>query len=249
MCAITDIPLDKPEIALAAQRAEKDYVGVNCGIMDQYASACGVKDHAMLLDCATLLCEQVPIKLGEYSLVIINCNKPHNLVESKYNERRAETEEALRLFKTVLPVNNLAEITEEQFEKYGKELLSGKIYDRAKHVVTECDRVEKAAKAMKSENIKDLGQLLNESHISLREDYEVTGRELDALWESAISFPYCIGSRMTGAGFGGCTVSLVETKHKEEFEKHVKSAYYEKTGITPSIYNADISDGIIIEKI
>ncbi len=132
--------IDKKEIALLAQKAEREYAKVNCGIMDQYASANGLKDHAILLDCKKIEHEYVPFDLGEYALVIANCNKPHNLVESKYNERRRETEDALEIFKTVLPVECLAEVTVEEFEKY-KGLLSGKIADRAKHVVYECERV------------------------------------------------------------------------------------------------------------
>ena len=248
MATITGAPLDKPRIALLAQKAEREYVGVNCGIMDQYASACGIKDHAMLLDCATLFCEQVPIDLGDYSLVIINCNKPHNLVESKYNERRAETEEALRLFQTKLPVDCLAEVTEEQFAFYGKKLLTGKIYDRAKHVVEECERAKKAAQAMRSDDMAMLGRLLSASHESLRDLYEVTGKELDTLQEAALLTPYCIGSRMTGAGFGGCTVSLVKTAYKYAFEEFVLDYYKQKTDLTALVYDVEISDGITIDK-
>ena len=249
MATVTDTPLDKPKIALLAQKAEREYAGVNCGIMDQYASACGVKGHAMLLDCATLFCEQIPVELGEYSLVIVNCNKPHNLVESKYNERRAETEQALKLLQSVLRVNSLAEVTEEQYYSYAKRLLSGKIYDRAKHVVEECSRVNKAAVAMRSGDMTRLGKLLNASHDSLRDLYEVTGEELDTLQEIALSFPHCIGSRMTGAGFGGCTVSLVKSTYRQTFEDYIIEEYTRKTGYAPSVYNTTIDDGITIEKL
>ena len=248
MCALTGEKMDKPQIAIAAQKAERDYVGVNCGIMDQYASACGVKGHAMLLDCATLDCEQVPVDLKEYSLVIANCNKPHNLVESKYNERRAETEAALAALKATLPINNLAEVTEEDFARYGN-LLSGKVYDRAKHVVFECARVKAAEKAMKTGDIKALGKILNESHFSLRDLYEVTGAELDALQKAALSFPYCIGSRMTGAGFGGCVISLVKTDKKQEFISAVTERYAAKIGYPPSVYQTEIDDGITVKKL
>ena len=249
MATITDIPLDKPKIALLAQKAEREYAGVNCGIMDQYASACGVKGHAMLLDCATLYCEQIPVELGDYSLVIVNCNKPHNLIESKYNERRAETEQALSLLRPVLKVNSLAEVTEEQFETYGKRILSGKIYDRAKHVVEECARVNKAAVAMRTGDMMGLGKLLNASHDSLRDLYEVTGKELDTLQETALSFPHCIGSRMTGAGFGGCIISLVKSTYSQTFRQFVTEEYIKKIGYAPSVYNADIDDGITIKKL
>lgn len=248
MCVVTDTPLDKPEIALAAQRAEREYAGVNCGIMDQYASACGVAGHAMLLDCATLTCEQVPVDLGEYSLVIANCNKPHNLVESKYNERRAETEEALRTLQTALKINCLAEVSVQDFARYGS-LLKGKVYDRAKHVVEECARVEEAAAAMKKGDVRALGRLLNRSHASLRDLYEVTGRELDALWEAALASPDCVGSRMTGAGFGGCTISLVRAAGKEAFIRALTERYAAKIGYPPSVYEAEIEDGITVKKL
>ena len=249
MMTLTGEPLDKVKIALLAQKAEREYVGVNCGIMDQYASACGVKGHAMLLDCATLDCEQIPVDLGDYSLVIINCNKPHDLVESKYNERRSETESALAGFKKVLSVENLADISIENFEKFGKKVLSGKIYDRAKHVVYECDRVNKAAVAMRSGDVRALGKLLNASHESLRDLYEVTGKELDTLQSLAVSHEACVGSRMTGAGFGGCVISLVKTDRKREFIDFVTENYEKIIGYAPSSYEADLDDGITVEKL
>ena len=239
---------DSVDVALKAQRAEREYTGVNCGIMDQYASACGKKNSVMLLDCSTVKCDYLPLNLGDYSLVIINCNKPHNLVESKYNERRAQTEEALSILKTVLPVSCLAEVSVEQFEKYGKKL-SGKVYDRCKHVVEECERVNKAAAAMKSGDILLLGKLLNESHKSLKELYEVTGAELDALAAAAQAHPACIGSRMTGAGFGGCTISLVHKDGVDDFKKVVSAEYLNKIGYECKIYDAEIADGITVTKI
>jgi galactokinase len=236
------------EVALTAQKAEREFTGVNCGIMDQYASACGKKEHAILLDCKTLQREHIPMQLGEYSLLLINCNKPHNLVESKYNERRAETEEALRLLQTKLKITCLADVTAEQFEEFGS-VLSGKIYDRAKHVVEECERVRKATIALKNGEMPALGTLLNESHTSLRDLYEVTGKELDALAESAQSHPACIGSRMTGGGFGGCTVSLVKTAQKEEFKAYVLEQYKKKIGYDAKCYEAAVADGITTEKL
>lgn len=240
--------IDKKEIALLAQKAEREYAKVNCGIMDQYASANGLKDHAILLDCKKIEHEYVPFDLGEYALVIANCNKPHNLVESKYNERRRETEDALEIFKTVLPVECLAEVTVEEFEKY-KGLLSGKIADRAKHVVYERERVNEAVAAMRSGDVVTLGRLLNESHESLKTLYEVTGRELDVLAETAQSFDGCLGSRMTGAGFGGCTISVVEKGETEEFKKYVGDKYLAEIGYAASFYDAEIDDGITVEKL
>lgn len=240
--------IDPVEVALLAQKAEREYAGVNCGIMDQYASACGKKGHAMLLDCKTLDCEYVPVKTGDYSLVIINCKKPHNLVESKYNERRAETEEALSVLKPVTGISALAELTVSEFEK-NKNLLSPTVAKRTAHVVYESERVARAAVAMKTGDMLLLGKLLNESHASLRDLYEVTGKELDTLQSLAQSHPACAGSRMTGAGFGGCTVSLVKSSAKKDFEKFVLENYKTKIGYEAECYEAEISDGITVERV
>lgn len=240
--------IDNREIALLAQRAEREYAHVNCGIMDQYASANGKKNHAILLDCKNVTHKYVPLDLGDYKLVIANCNKPHNLVESKYNERREETECALKTLQTVLNVDCLAEVSAEQFEMH-KNLLSDKVRDRAEHVVWECKRVDEADDAMQQGNLVKLGQLLNASHKSLKEKYEVTGIELDTLAETAQSFPQCLGSRMTGAGFGGCTISIVKKDAVAEFIKYVGEKYKEKIGYNASFYDADIDDGIVVEKI
>jgi galactokinase len=238
---------DNVQVAQLAQKAEIEFAGVNCGIMDHYASACGKKDYAMLLDCKTLKCEYVPFRLGEYSLVIINCNRPHNLIESKYNERRSETEEALKTLQEALPVTCLADVTEKDFEQYAH-LLHGKVRYRAKHVIEECTRVRLAADAMKEGNIPLLGDLLNGSHDSLRYLYEVSCHELDTLVEAARSHPACVGSRMTGGGFGGCTISLVKTAQKQEFEQYVCEKYLQEMGYAASCYEADIDDGITVKK-
>lgn len=240
--------LDKVDIALKARQAEREYVGVNCGIMDQYASACGKKGMVMLLDCSTLECEYLPLALGNYTLVIADCKKPHNLIESKYNERLAETEEALEILKRKINVSALAEITPSQLETYGTELPE-KLKKRAEHVVCECERVKEASKALKSGDMKRLGELLNLSHRSLSELYEVTGKEPDALASSARNEKSCLGSRMIGGGFGGCTISLVEKDKTEEFKQRVYDKYYEETGYRAEFYETDISDGIITEKL
>lgn len=240
--------LDKVDIALKARQAEREYVGVNCGIMDQYASACGKKGMVMLLDCSTLECEYLPLALGNYALVIADCKKPHNLIESKYNERLAETEEALDILKRKINVSALAEITPSQLETYGTELPE-RLKKRAEHVVCECERVKEASKALKSGDMKRLGELLNLSHRSLSELYEVTGKEPDALASSARNEKSCLGSRMIGGGFGGCTISLVEKDKTEEFKQRVYDKYYEETGYRAEFYEADISDGIIAEKL
>lgn len=248
LAAVAGERIDPVEIALLAQRAEREYTGVNCGIMDQYASACGKKDMCMLLDCKTLSCTYVPFALGDYALVIANTNKPHNLVESRYNERRAECETALKALSAKLKVSCLADVTPAQFERWGH-LIGGKPYSRAKHVIEECARVEEAVKAMQSGDIAALGRLLNASHASLKELYEVTGKELDALAGAAQSHPACVGSRMTGAGFGGCTISLVKRDAVDDFVKFVGERYLEKIGYAATFYPAEIADGITVREL
>ncbi len=248
LAAVAGEKVDPVEIALLAQKAEHEYAGVNCGIMDQYASACGKKRHAILLDCKTLEREYVPVDLGDCTLVIINCKKPHNLVESKYNERRAETEKALEILQTKKNISCLADLTPMEFACIGS-VLEGKVKDRAHHVVEECERVRLAVKAMKEGNMVELGNLLNASHASLRDMYEVTGKELDTLAAVAQKHPACLGSRMTGAGFGGCTVSLVKKSGVESFEKQVAEEYFAATGYRAEVYDSDIDDGIRIEKL
>ena len=248
LAAVAGEEIEPVNIALLAQKAEREFAGVNCGIMDQYASACGKKGNAMLLDCKTLECKYVPVKMGAYSLVIINCNKPHNLVESKYNEHRAETDEGLKILKEIAGITCLADLTVKQFDRCAS-LLHNKIRYRVKHVVEECERVNLAQKAMRAGDMLTLGNLLNESHTSLRYLYEVTGKELDALATAAQSHPACAGSRMTGGGFGGCTISIVKTEAVEDFKKYVLEKYEKATGYKATCYDAEISDGITVQKI
>ena len=248
LCEYAGVAYDKVQLALISQRAENKYAGVNCGIMDQFASAMGKKDHAVLLDCSTLAYEYVPLQLGEYCLVVANCNKPHNLVESKYNVRRQEVETALKALQKVLPVSCLAEITPKQFLE-AKYLLSGVVAKRAEHVVMECDRVNKAVTALRAGDIVELGRLLNESHFSLRDLYEVTGKELDTLSGLARKETDCLGSRMIGAGFGGCTISIVKKTAVEGFIRRVGKAYQDSIGYKASFYETSIEDGITVEKL
>lgn len=239
--------IDKRELAVISQRAENNYCGVNCGIMDQFASANGKAGHAVLLNCATLDYEYVPLDLKDCVLVLSNCNKPHNLVESKYNERRGEVEEALKILQGAIPkIQKLADVTLAQLEEH-RSLLSPLLYRRAYHVVSECDRVKRSVEALNNGELEAFGKLLNASHVSLRDDYEVTGKELDALAAAAQSFAGCLGSRMTGAGFGGCTVSVVKKNRTEEFIQTVGKAYREKIGYDATFYVAEIADGIIDE--
>lgn len=234
------------DVALCAQKAEKEFAGVNCGIMDQYASACGRKNNAMLLDCKTLDCRYVPIELGDYELVIINSKKPHNLIESKYNERRAETELALSVLQKYTGASCLADVTTDELERYGKHLPET-VRRRARHVVTECARVSAAVRALGRGDMAELGSLLDASHASMRDDFEITGFELDALAQAAREHEACVGSRMTGGGFGGCTVSIVERGGVADFKKSVCEKYLAATGYTAECYETEISDGIIIE--
>lgn len=249
LAVVADEQFDPVEVAKVAQAAEIGYAGVNCGIMDQYASACGRKGMAMLLDCKTLQCDYLPLDLGGYAMVITDCKKPHNLVESKYNERRRESEEALAILQTQLKdITCLADVTQEQFSRYAG-LLPGVLRKRASHIVNECARVERAAKALRSGDILTLGKLLNESHASLKNLYETTGFEPDVLAETAQAHPACIGSRLTGGGFGGCTISLVKSGCVEEFEEYLLNSYEQKTGYRAVCYQTDISDGITVKNI
>lgn len=237
------------ELAVLSQKAENEYCGVNCGIMDQFASAMGKKDKAILLDCKTLAYEYVPLELGKYEIVVSNCNKPHNLVESKYNERRGEVEQALAKLKEVYPqITCLAEVTPEMLGR-AKGVLSGKVLDRAEHVVGECARVEQAAESLKHGNIEKLAQLVNASHDSLSKLYEVAGKELDTLVRLARAQKGCIGARMIGAGFGGCTISIVEKEFAEDFKRAVGNSYEKEIGYAASFYDTSVEDGVTVKKL
>ena len=240
---------DLKEMAVLSQKAENEYCGVNCGIMDQFASAMGKKDKAILLDCKTLEYEYIPFELGKYEIVVANCNKPHNLVESKYNERRAEVEEALARLKRAYPdISCLADVTPAMFEA-AKGALQGRIRDRAAHVVYECARVNEAAEALKGGNIEKLAALINASHDSLSRLYEVAGEELDALAYTAREQDGCIGARMIGAGFGGCTISIVEKAKAEAFKAAVGEKYKQKIGYAAGFYDTSIEDGVTVRKL
>ncbi|HAC11897.1 MAG TPA: galactokinase [Clostridiales bacterium] len=236
------------DLALIGQYSENNFNGVNCGIMDQFAIAMGKKDHAILLDCSTLAYEYVPLKLGDYCIVVANCNKPHNLVESKYNVRRHEVEVALKKIQEVKPIKALAELSVEEFNEV-KYLLSGVVEKRAEHVVTECARVTEAVAALKRGDLAELGRLLNESHYSLRDLYEVTGKELDMLSSLARKEAGCLGSRMIGAGFGGCTISIVKKSAVEGFIRRVDRAYFDAIGYRASFYETSIEDGVTVSKL
>lgn len=238
---------DNKKIALLCQDVENNYCHVNCGIMDQFASSNGKKNMAMLLDCKKVECEYIPCDFGEYSLLVCNCNKPHSLIKSEYNTRRKEVEEGLNILKQYKKdLECLADLSLLDYELI-ENSLTGKIKDRVTHIVTECDRVNKAVKCLKNNQIREFGKLLNESHYSLRDNYEITGKELDTLSELMRNNPYCIGARMTGAGFGGCCICLVEKGKEENLKTECVSKYEEIIGYKPTFYDITIEDGIKIE--
>jgi galactokinase len=231
------------DIVKRTKEAENQFVGVNCGIMDQFAIGMGKKDCAILLDTNTLKYEYANIKLNGASIVIANTNKRRGLTDSKYNERRRECETALKALQTKLDINFLCEINEEEFERNRHLIQDDVCARRAKHAIYENQRTLKAVKALENNDIELFGKLMNASHISLRDDYEVTGIELDTLVEIAWERPGVIGSRMTGAGFGGCTVSIVKDEFVDDFIKNVGKEYKNKIGYEAVFYVAQIGDG------
>lgn len=238
------LDVDMIEMVKICQATENNFIGVNCGIMDQFAVGVGKKDNAILLDCNTLKYEYVPVKLKNMSIVIANTNKKRGLADSKYNARRADCQEAVKtLNKNGINIKYLGELTVAEFEKVKHFLTNEDQLKRATHAVTENERAKIAVEFLKKDDIAEFGKLMNKSHISLRDDYEVTGLELDSLVEAAWEEKGTVGSRMTGAGFGGCTVSIVENDYVDSFIKNVGKKYKEKTGLEASFYIANIGDG------
>lgn len=235
--------LSRTELAKIGQKAEHEFALVNCGIMDQFASANGKKDHAIFLNCDTLDFELVPVKLEGVKVVISNTHSPHKLDSGAYNQRVAECKLAVEQLNKVRPIKYLAELTEAEFEKVQDAITNPVAHKRARHVVGEVQRTTDAVKALKAGDITLFGQLMNASHVSLRDDYEVTGPELDTMAEEAWKIDGVIGSRMTGGGFGGCTVSLVKDEAIEEFKEKVGAAYEAKINIKPDFYIAEIGNG------
>ena len=231
------------DLALIGQYSENNFNGVNCGIMDQFAIAMGKKNNAIFLDTADLSYEYAPIQLENAKIVIASSNKKRGLGDSKYNERRSECETALAELQKVVDIKSLGELSEEAFETHKDAIKSEVRQRRAKHVVYENQRTIKAVEALKNNDVALFGQLMNASHISLRDDYEVTGKELDTLVEEAWKIDGCIGSRMTGAGFGGCTVSIVKDDAIDHFIDNVGKAYKEKIGYAADFYVVEIGDG------
>lgn len=235
-------PVSNQDLALIGQFSENRFNGVNCGIMDQFSIAMGKKDNAIFLDTGTMEFEYAPIRLEGAKLVIACSNKKRGLGDSKYNERRSECETALAQLQEVVGIESLGDLTEEQFERYSSAVRDEVCRKRARHAVLENRRTIRAVEALKRNDIGLFGQLMNDSHVSLRDDYEVTGIELDTLVEEAWKVDGVIGSRMTGAGFGGCTVSIVKDEAIEAFQEKVGKAYLEKVGYAADFYVVQIGD-------
>lgn len=226
-----------------SQKAENQFVGMNCGIMDQFIIGMGKKDHAIALNTDTLEYTYAPVQLKQASIVIMNTNRQRGLTDSKYNERRAECEHALSQIQTVVKIKHLCDLKETEFEKVQHAITSPVERKRARHAVLENIRVKKAIAALKKNDIEEFGALMNASHISLRDDYEVTGIELDTLVESAWHQSGTIGARMTGAGFGGCAIAIVRNDDIEDFTAAVRREYTQAIGYEPDFYIASIGDG------
>ncbi|SDQ26673.1 galactokinase [Carnobacterium viridans] len=237
------LDIDRLELIKTGQRVENEFIGVNSGIMDQFAVGKGKKDTAILLDCNTLEYELIPVVLENHSIVIMNTKKRRELADSKYNERRSECDQALTELQKFLTVSSLGALDEQTFADHQSILSNETILKRARHAVTENQRTLKAAVALKAGNLKEFGQLMNQSHISLRDDYEVTGPELDAIVQAAWDQPGILGARMTGAGFGGCAIAIVENDKIDDFIDQVGKQYLDQIGYPGEFYIAQISDG------
>lgn len=231
------------DLARIGQYSENNFNGMNCGIMDQFASAMGKKDHAIFLDTADLSYEYAPLVLNGAKIIVTNSNVKHSLVNSAYNERRSECEKALEELQTVIDIKGLGDLTEEQFEANKSAIKDEIRLKRAKHAVYENQRTIRAVEALKNGDLKLFGELMNASHVSLRDDYEVSCEEIDVLVEEAWKIEGVIGSRITGGGFGGCTVSIVREESVDIFKEKVGAAYQERAGRTADFYVVEIGDG------
>lgn len=243
LLSISSHAIDRLALALAGQSAEHLHVGIQCGIMDQFASVFAVRNHAILLDCRSLEAKNIPIRFGEHKLVICDSRVRHTLASSEYNLRRKDCElGVVQLGQALSGIRSLRDVALSDLEAH-KSLLSPKVFRRCLHVVSENSRTLKAAEALSAGNAAEVGRLMSASHQSLRDDYEVSCRELDLLVESALSQPAVLGARMTGGGFGGCTVNLVEKKAIESFREKVAREYQAQTQIRPDIFVAEASGG------
>jgi galactokinase len=243
MVAISGNSMDPLALALAGQTAEHVHVGIQCGIMDQYTAVHAAKDHALLLDCRSLESKQILLHLGDYMIAICDSHVRHALASSEYNLRRQDCEAGVKQLGAVLPgIRALRDVTSEQLESH-RSILPEIVYRRCRHVIGENERTRTAAVALSSGDVDQVGILMSESHRSLKDDYEVSCRELDILVESAIALPGVLGARMTGGGFGGCTVNLVRQSRFEAFREAVTLGYQARSGITPDIFPVRASPG------
>jgi galactokinase len=240
---LLETKLEMLDLVKLSQKAENDFVGVKCGIMDQFAAGMGKKDHAVFINCKTLDYETIPLNPGDYKILISNTNKRRGLAGSQYNERRAQCEAAVKILSKAKKIKFLGDLNLQRFNEIKYLITDETILKRARHVVSENERVLNAIDALRSDNLKKFGQMMNESHDSLRDDYEVTGVELDTLVNEARKVDGVLGSRMTGAGFGGCTVSLVHNDALNNFTSQVGMAYKVAIGLKPDFYIAEIGDG------
>jgi galactokinase len=231
------------DLVKMSQRAENEFVGMNCGIMDQFAVGFGKKDNAIFLNCDTLEYENVPLILNDNSLIITNTNKRRGLTDSKYNERRGECDKAVELLQAYRPITNLSQLNTDDIHILENYIKDSVIRKRARHVISENGRVLEAIKVLKDNNITRFGELMDQSHDSLKNDYEVTGPELDTLVYEGRKLPGVIGTRMTGAGFGGCTISIVQKSRSANFMTDLALAYKSRTGLTPEFYQPEIGNG------
>jgi galactokinase len=238
------LPFQKLDIALLSKKVENEFIGVNCGIMDQFAVTFGEKNKAILLNCDTMEYEMLPFQIGEYRLVIINTNKQRTLADSKYNERFAECGAALKALKKELTVSNLCEIEIETFQQYQHLINDPVLEKRALHVIAENFRVREATQSLLNSDLRSFGQLMYSSHQSLKELYEVSGVELDEIVEFCKEYEGCIGARMTGAGFGGCAIAMVKKDRLDDFNAGLGEHYKRKIGYEAAIFSSAIGDGV-----
>jgi galactokinase len=239
-----DIPLSLKEITLLSKKVENEFIGVNCGIMDQYAVAYGKEKHCMLLDCAAVTHEYNEVDFGDYNLVIINTNKPRSLVTSKYNERYEECMEALLMMQQQHQIIHLCDLKADDYRIWKSQYEFSTFWPRGLHVVEENERVQDAMICLQNKDVKGLGKLLFKSHDSLKNLYEVSGIELDTIVDFCKTYNHCIGARMTGGGFGGCAIALVHERHFEDFAVEMMMYYKSKIGYSCGVYKAAISDGV-----
>lgn len=238
-----DLDIDRIDLARLGQKTENEFVGLNSGIMDQFACIMGKNDSAIFLDCNTMEYEYLPLKLGDYEIIIMSTNKEHTLADSAYNNRVRECKNALEKLQTKLDITSLGELDSQTFDEYAYLIDDETEIKRARHAVNENERTIRATKAMKDNDLEKLGHLINASHVSLHYDYEVTGKELDTLAEAAWKQDGVLGARMIGGGFGGSAIAIVKKDKAEAFKKNVGKIYRDKVGYDASFYDAEIVDG------